>query len=741
LRKYKRAIIGGILSDSIIYILTIIISLIVVPIYLHFVSLKEYGAYIAINSIVAIISLADIGMSMYTEKKLSNDDFFYSKRTLLYLYSMQIFQYLLGIILLILGILVALKIDLILSIDEKYLQSVRELFFFSWLGVVIGVIFGLNHAIIKSRHKLKYMNIIMFIKFLLINVFSIILLYFNYGLISFGIAIFISTLIINLIVFLKVKREYNINICFPTKINFSYIKEGWNYVKQFQILKIAHIAKTSLFTVLLNNYGGQIIVAKYNITNKIPQLIPGFISKLVTNLFPSLASYFEKGEKKKIREFYEKIFKIGIFVTLFSVYGLCSLNELFVSIWVGSDKFIGYDLFVFILLNFIILIFISFTGIIIQASGEFEKMPFVSLIETVIFIFLSYVLFKLFGLYGFFIGYIIASFIGLIYSIYLVNKILNVNLFKWIKEGIKSFVLIFIFMAVSDFFVKKFIDNDLNKFVILFLLYIIYFIVFSKIYTKIDLLKFIVGFIRSNVEYFLLKLNRGGEIIVVSRTACLGDRIIKILFENKRIINFNFPKNRVDLIVQKQRKNIPIIKMYKFFRRLDVLQHCIFMQNKNFFDKRLQPQYIFFDSFSELTDQKFTHKKDKFSFYCHWSDLKHNEQFKKEFECEGLLELEKLEKYYVQLFDKVNKVYGKVPIIFIHFSTYLDKRDRFKYRAQKIKQVIEKLTNKYDNLYSISIEDKYVTLPVNQDKFPYHYSDETYNKYVEKIRKLGVINE
>ena len=61
---------------------------------------------------------------------------------------------------------------------------------------------------------------------------------------------------------------------------------------------MAQVSKTSLFTVLLSNYAGQTLVAQYNITNKVPALIPGFISRIIMNLFPSISAHFENEERE-----------------------------------------------------------------------------------------------------------------------------------------------------------------------------------------------------------------------------------------------------------------------------------------------------------------------------------------------------------------------------------------------------------------------------------------------------------
>ncbi len=231
----------------------------------------------------------------------------------------------------------------------------------------------------------------------------------------------------------------------------------------------------------------------------------------------------------------------------------------------------------------------------------------------------------------------------------------------------------------------------------------------------------------------------------MSRTACLGNDIIERLY-GKDVAIVNFSKSRIDLLSDEKTSKISLLRLYKMFNRYDILVNSIYMQKQNFFDKNIRPKAIFFDSFSELTDQKFTHKKHYFSFYSNFSDLNSDSNsFKKNITSHGLLEVEKLEKYYRLVFEKCADTWGFVPIIFIHFPSKLETREQFKQRANSIKKTIEKLSAEFCNLYSIAIDDDFVDFAKigNEEyrKLPYHYHNETYEEFVRKIRELGVLNE
>jgi|SaaInl8_200m_RNA_FD_contig_123_6349_length_25546_multi_8_in_1_out_0_9 O-antigen/teichoic acid export membrane protein len=480
MQNHKSSIKNGIYSDSIIFAINIIIGFLAIPLYLKFISLEELGLYFSILGLVSVIGLANIGLGQYAEKKISNDKLFDSNDINLFLSTIQIFQYLLGVILLIIGLFVSYYIAAILGINIDKAEISQQLFVYLWISVVLRTLFALYHSILRSRHNLVFMNMSLFFISTLTIILNIIFLYYDYGLQSFGMASIIAIIIVNIPIMYKVFAKYDLIIILPTVFSKEYLINGLQYIKQFQILKISQISKTSLFTVLLSNYGGQTIVAQYNLTNKIPQMIPLFLSKLTINFFPSLSSHFELNELDKAKKIFEKIFSIGVSSVLFFTFSIYFLNELFIELWVGSDKFIGQDIFILILLNFIILGLGSFTGIIIQTSGEFKKLPILSILEVILFIILSYILFNIYGLIGFFMGYIFSMSIGLIYSFFVINKILDINVFEWIYTAIKSSIPLVFSMFIINIIAMNLIDSSLIKFITIFVIFISLFIIKYK---------------------------------------------------------------------------------------------------------------------------------------------------------------------------------------------------------------------------------------------------------------------
>jgi hypothetical protein len=142
-------------------------------------------------------------------------------------------------------------------------------------------------------------------------------------------------------------------------------------------------------------------------------------------------------------------------------------------------------------------------------------------------------------------------------------------------------------------------------------------------------------------------------------------------------------------------------------------------------------QYLLMDSFSELTDQLFVHKKEGWAFCSHYQDIEHSPEFQDEFECRGLLQLGHLEQAYIAFFNWFAEEYPDTPVIFLQFPASLDQREEFKKRADEIKRVIKIIAENHTFIRVLEAGVSEV-VPADGDSFPYHFGYTTKMSFVKK---------
>ncbi len=227
----------------------------------------------------------------------------------------------------------------------------------------------------------------------------------------------------------------------------------------------------------------------------------------------------------------------------------------------------------------------------------------------------------------------------------------------------------------------------------------------------------------------------------LGRHACLGYDVLKYYKHLPRGINFQ--KGRADLFSQcflNQNLLPKSAYLKRFMARLDVLELIDQLKNLPFVPKRA-PQFIFMDSFAELTDQLFVNRTERWQFCCAFSDVNHSEHFSGEYVSNGLLPIKEIKRAYLDLFAIFEKRWGDVPIYFLHFPIALETREIFKERYQKIIEIIDEIAMDLPNLYSIRIDESRVVwpqdLPVALRDFPYHYDEATYKAFREQIEAVA----
>jgi hypothetical protein len=228
--------------------------------------------------------------------------------------------------------------------------------------------------------------------------------------------------------------------------------------------------------------------------------------------------------------------------------------------------------------------------------------------------------------------------------------------------------------------------------------------------------------------------------IILGRCACLGNELLRIwLKKHKKYLVINQQKTRVDLFLDcingAPRPKAGVIKKYFRLKRSD-LEEIVKQQEKLPWLKNKRPiEFLVMDSFTELTNKKFTHKKEGWSFCCYWSDLNHSEDFDREFSSHGMLPLENLEKTYRAFFTWLETSFPCKEVFFIHYPSLFDTRSEYKERGAAILQTMQKISADKPYIKNFFLNDGEITEKIKTDPFPYHYNKEVYQKLSEKFNK------
>lgn len=215
-------------------------------------------------------------------------------------------------------------------------------------------------------------------------------------------------------------------------------------------------------------------------------------------------------------------------------------------------------------------------------------------------------------------------------------------------------------------------------------------------------------------------------MLVFTRTACLGGWVIEKKIGGHHEF-YNQQKVRADVFFDLINGNLkkPIVSEIKKWLERNDLDELFNQQEKLYWtiiDKK--PDLIIMDSYAELTEQKFIHK-DGWGFCAHYSDLKN---FENELTCYGLLDSNLIESVYDKFFKFIRSKWDS-PMIFIHFPTTFESRERYKIQGDAITEALKNLSAKY-NIQNIHADFESIE---QKDSDTYHFTDKTVLNIANKI--------
>lgn len=418
----KKAIVQGISIDYIGSILSVVLGFVAVPYYLNYISKEEFGLWLAINGVIAIIALVDLATDQLLTTVTASDIKFYSEEYSDYLSSVMLIKVIVSVVLACFSAILYYFLTNIIDIDIMRQSEAKFVFVIGATVLIIGIYFSTITTILYARHHYSLISSFTNVFTMLGTLGTILLLSLGYGIAAFPLALLATAVIQNSILFVIMKRKYS-NVRLRIK-NFNFVDKRniLGYTASFQILRLMYTLRTQLINIFINNLVGPVYLTQYNLSNRLTQIAPTYSAKLVMPFFPSMSDLFQKCEIDKIANLFIRITRLLSRIAVFSGIAMIFLNKFFVMLWVGEDKYVGNAVNCFLVLYMVIYVAMAFFAIVIFASKKFERWVVYAILEIIITISSSYVLSLSYGLVGIVMGFVLSS---LLTQLYLFNIVLR----------------------------------------------------------------------------------------------------------------------------------------------------------------------------------------------------------------------------------------------------------------------------------------------------------------------------
>lgn len=448
----KSEIKSGAILGYINMIVSVVVTFFYTPIMLRFMGQQEYGLYSLVSSVIAYLSVLDMGfgnaMVRFVSKSQAKKDKEKEKEInglFLFLYSI------IGIIALVIGIILTINIEKFfsytLSFEELYKAKII-------MGILVGTVaisfpLSIFDSYVIANEKFNFLKILNIIKTISIPLTMLPILFMGYK----SIAMVIVTSLYNILFHIG-----TLIYCFKKlrmKIHFSlnnFDKQLLKDIAGYSFFIFLNIIVDNVFNntdqVILGSVCGTVAVSVYAVASRFTTMNTTFSTTISGLFLPRITKMLEeKDADKKVSDIFIKVSRIQLYLMTLILSGFIIYGRVFINLWVGPEYKDVYYIILLLIAPAIIPLTQNIGISVIQAKNKHQFRSIMYLIIAVINISISIPLARAYQGIGAAIGTAIANFLG---------QILIMNIFYWkvVKIDIPKYWKFLIKFIISIGFVS-----------------------------------------------------------------------------------------------------------------------------------------------------------------------------------------------------------------------------------------------------------------------------------------------
>lgn len=408
------------------YILTAIAmarGILLLPIYFKFISYDNYGYWITISSIVALLSIINFGVGTMVTQRVSKA---YAKKDFgaigdYFLNSLVIYCFI-SIIFLGVGFILSNWFQDLLNISNDQLQLFETVFYISLLTMMFSFFSdafrGLAGALLKPLFGICAMVGANLVGIGLV----LVLLYNDFSLLSLPISLLVAEIIIVVLCGFYVLFLYK-QFHIKSRINTRILKEYFSFSPHLLKLAVGNKLLENSHPILITSFLGAEMTTAYDVTRKVIDIILSLLNNLNSALIAPFSHLVGEGDTTLIKQTTVKIVLLSFLMGLVGYGTYITTNGLFVSLWIGQDIVLSQS--VILLLGLSAFMF-SMNRLFRSLLFGFDELKFATnsvLMEALSYVVLSSIFIGIFGIITVpFIFLIVSGF----FAIRLWNKIATI---------------------------------------------------------------------------------------------------------------------------------------------------------------------------------------------------------------------------------------------------------------------------------------------------------------------------
>lgn len=478
--------------------LNMVVGLIYTPYMLRMLGQSEYGLYSLAASIIAYLTVLDLGFGnaiiRYTAKFRAEG----KQREQEEMFGMFFILYIgIGVIAMIAGSVLSLNVENMFSraMTDTEVSRTRIMLWLMTFNLAFTFPMSIWGSIMSAYERFVFQRIVSIVRSVLNPVVMILLLVIGYKAIAMVVVTTIFNVATLLINWWYCKYRLTIKVRFA-KFKWGFLKEVSIYSFWIFLNAIMDRIYWSTGQFVLGIYKGSVAIAVYAVAIQLESMYMMFSTAISSVFLPKVTSMVTKGSSdEEISDLFIRTGRIQYIVMAYILSAFVVFGKQFIILWAGDDYADAYYLTLMFFVPLTVPLIQNLGILILQARNQMKFRSMLYIVIALCSLGLSIYLAQIYGGYGcaFATGMALLIGQGLIMNIYYQKKQrINIKVFWW--EILKMSIIPAVFIVVGLYVLNHFEPSnmtvlDFAKYLILYtVLYIPLFLIFSINKEEKDLL-------------------------------------------------------------------------------------------------------------------------------------------------------------------------------------------------------------------------------------------------------------
>ncbi len=323
-------------------LLLAITGIVLTPLYLRFIDLKLFGAWLASGNVIGWLAMLNPGLNELLRQQVAK---FYGEKNWTMLgrsigtgWAVVTCSSLLVVFI---GLLISRIVPYCFDVEAEHLKELKPCIFLASVSLALVLFSGSPGSVQQALQRSERFLVIYLFGWACGVISTVILLFKGYGLFSIPLGGIVRGTIWSVFSSLDTlylaRRKLGVSI-------------GWSANYLFKIkgligatfLKVAgRVMEKSCDAFLVAIFLGVEMVPLVVFSSKLWQVAVQFSERISVAFMPGLAHLWGEGEKSRAVEIGAKVLKVTIWLVAFEVAALLFLNKTFIGLWVGDKFFAG----------------------------------------------------------------------------------------------------------------------------------------------------------------------------------------------------------------------------------------------------------------------------------------------------------------------------------------------------------------------------------------------------------------